>query len=307
MIPRNIGSMIMKSDSDGIIFDIQRYSIHDGPGISTIIFFKGCTLDCLWCSNPEGKKPGPDLTWNEHNCIHCEKCEILCPNGAIKETEKGLKIIDRKLCNYCGICDENCYANAMQLCGRYVSADEVISEVKKDTQFYLESGGGVTLSGGEPLAQPEFALKLLKGCKKNNLNTCVETAGHVPWENFESLAKYVDLFLYDIKLIDPIKHQECVGVSNELILENARRLSNINAKLLIRVPVIPEYNDDEENIKIIAQFTRELKSAQGLELLPYHKFGSAKWRRLDQKYLLEKIQPPPEHVMKMLRELAKIG
>src|SRR4030042_3713352 len=301
MIPRYIGSMVRTSDKDGIVFYIQRYSIHDGPGIRTLVFFKGCPLRCLWCSNPEGQKAHPELMWIEHNCIHCRKCEVLCPEGALSETENGQKVLKRELCTLCGICDENCYAGAIQLVGRYVSVEEVLKEVEKDRRFYEKSGGGITLGGGDPLAQPKFALKLLKENKKRGLNTVVETAGYAPWRILEGLVDYVDLFLYDIKIMNPQKHQEYTGVSNELILKNAQRLSALGDPMLIRVPIIPGYNDDEANIKVTARFAMGLKSSPGVELLPYFKLGTSKYRRLGREYPLAEVQPPSELDMERLR------
>ena len=303
MIPRHIGSMTKTSNQEGIIFDIQRYSIHDGPGIRTIVFFKGCSLRCSWCSNPESQSNLPEIMWLENSCIHCRKCEDLCPEGAFSETVEGLKHIDRNLCTRCGICDENCYADAMKLVGRYVTVSEVMEEVEKDKSFYNESGGGITLSGGEPLLQPEFASKLLRESKLRGFNTVVETAGYVPWKNFKRVVSDVDLYLYDIKSMDSEIHKRYGGFPNELILDNLKKLSLLGASVLIRVPIIPGVNDSTKNIRLTAEFAKSL-NAKGVELLEYHRLGVAKHRRLGKDYAMDEIASPKAEVMNRLKKLA---
>ncbi len=299
MIPRHIGSMLKTPDKDGIIFDIQKFSIHDGPGIRTVVFLKGCPMRCSWCANPESQSKDPELMWLDSLCRHCHKCENLCPQRGLSETPEGLKKIDRSICTACGICDENCYATSMQLVGRYVSVSEVLREVLKDKPFYEQSGGGITLSGGEPLAQPNFAGKLLQESKRLGLHTTVETAGGVPWRNIESLAKYVDLFLYDIKSMDSETHKRYTGVPNESILNNAEKLSALGAKILVRVPLIPGINDSEENMRLTAEFAKRL-NAQGVEILEYHNLGAPKYKRLDMEYTLSDVHPPSEELVKGL-------
>lgn len=305
MIPRHIGSMQKTSDKDGIIFDIQKFSIHDGPGIRTVVFLKGCPLRCSWCANPESQSKNPELMWLESLCRHCHKCENLCPEGALTESAEGLKKIDRSICTACGICDENCYATSMQLVGRYVSVSEVLREVEKDRPFYDQSGGGITLSGGEPLAQPDFARELLQESKRLGLHTVVETSGGVPWRNIEPLAQYVDLFLYDIKAMDSETHKRYTGVPNESILSNAEKLSALGAQILVRVPLIPGINDSEENIRLTAEFAKRV-NAQGVEILEYHNLGTPKYKRLDMEYRLRDVQPPTEEVVKNLKSICEL-
>ncbi len=304
MIPKSIGSIINSPDKDGIIFDIQKFSVHDGPGIRTIVFLKGCTLGCAWCSNPESQSKGLELMWREHLCTHCRKCEYICPYKAISESFNSQKVIDKKLCLKCGICEEGCHTGALQLIGRYVSVTEVMDEVEKDKAFYETSGGGITLGGGEPLAQAEFALKLLKESKARGISTAIETAGCVPWESFEQAAEYTDLFLYDVKSMNSEIHKNYIGTCNELVIKNLQKLKDLNAHIILRMPVIPGVNDSEENIRSFAQLAGILK-VDGIELLPFHNLSTAKYKGLDRDYPMNGTEPPSKENMRELKKFAK--
>ena len=271
----------------GTIFNIQRHSIHDGPGIRTIVFFKGCPLACLWCSNPESQGFEPELFLDPEKCIACGACAEVCPEGAVTKSGEGeLLLYRRELCTACGRCAEVCYAGARRVEGLTVSAREVLAEVLKDAAFFSRSGGGITLSGGEPLAQPRFAAELLRLSREEGLHTAVETAGHVPWENFETVLDLVDLFLYDLKHHDPEKHFAGVGAGNGLILENLQELSFRSARVVIRVPVIPGYNDRPEDLLAPAEIALRF-GIEELHFLPVHRYGSGKYR------LLGKTDPMP--------------
>ena len=271
----------------GRIFNIQRHSIHDGPGIRTIVFFKGCPLGCLWCSNPESQGFEPELFFDPGKCIGCGACVEVCPNGAVtKAGEEDHLLYRRELCIACGRCAEVCYAGARHVEGKTVSAGEVVAEVLKDAPFFSRSGGGITLSGGEPMAQPLFAAELLRLSQTEGLHTAVETAGHVPWENFEAVLHLVDLFLYDLKHHDPEKHASGVGAGNGLILGNLQKLRSRSAHVIVRVPVIPGYNDRPEDLREIADIALRY-GIDELHLLPVHRYGSGKYR------LLGKTDPMP--------------
>ncbi len=264
----------------GRIFDIQRFSIHDGPGIRTLVFLKGCPLRCLWCHNPEGINPDPELSFIPEKCIGCGYCFRACPRHA-HEMIDGSHVLDRSKCTVCGACTEECYAGALELIGREVSVEEVMREVLSDRPFYETSGGGMTLSGGEPLMQIDFTEALLAAAKDVHVHCCVETCGYADFTCFERIIRYVDLFLYDVKEIDDDRHIEFTGVPTGKIIENLRRLHDAGASIRVRVPVIPGYNDREDTFRGIADLVKGLPNLEGVELMPYHHLGSDKRRRLD--------------------------
>lgn len=266
---------------DGKIFDIQRFSIYDGGGIRTNVFFKGCNLRCLWCHNPESQNMKNELLFRKDKCIGCGKCGEICSNTF---TEK---------CTACGKCVSVCPRNAREISGRTVSADEVVRTVMRDKEFYLTSGGGVTLSGGEPLLQPEFAAEILEKCKAEGIGTAIETAGNVPWSVFERVLPYLDIILFDIKCLDEEKHKKYTGVSNSLILENAEKLKKTGKRLIFRTPVIPGVNDGE--VKEIGKFC----GGNEYEILAYHVTGCGKYNALGRKYQLD-IEPPCREFMEKL-------
>jgi pyruvate formate lyase activating enzyme len=265
----------------GSVFNIQRYSIHDGPGIRTTVFLKGCPLRCFWCQNPESQRKEPEILLFEDNCTRCGRCVEACPSGASSLSDTA-SVIDRSKCTGCGKCAEVCPNEARKLTGAAMTVDEVMEEVMRDASFYKNSGGGVTLSGGDPIAQPEFALALLRSCKGAGLHTALDTTGFTGWETLEKLLEYTDLVLFDIKQIDDVKHREGTNVSNKSILENARRIAGLKP-MRVRVPLIPGYNDSREEIRALARFVRSELGFVEIDLHPYNKLGEVKWERLDKE------------------------
>jgi pyruvate formate lyase activating enzyme len=291
----------------GLIFSIQRYSTEDGPGIRTTVFLKGCPLRCLWCHNPEGQEFFPQIAFNDSRCIGCKSCVTVCPQGAITFTTDRPRT-DREKCQSCGKCAEVCPTGARELIGKYMTAEEVFAEVERDTLFYRSSGGGVTVGGGEPTMQPGFLVEFLGKCHEQGIHTALDTSGYAEWKEMEEILKHVDLVLYDIKQIDPAKHAEYTGVSNELILENARRISSKRIPMIIRVPVIPGYMDGEDSIRRIMEFACILKSVARIDLLPFHRLGEPKYLKLGRNYAFEGTQPPTyEHMQKLKRLVASFG
>ena len=263
----------------GWIFDIQRFSIHDGPGIRTTVFMKGCPLRCVWCHNPEGLRPAPDLSFMSERCIGCGYCFRACRQGG-HVMEDGKHVLRREVCRVCGTCAEECYAAAIELIGREASVEEALDEVLRDRPFYETSGGGMTLSGGEPMMQPEFTAALLGAAKERGLHCCIETCGFADFHRFERVMPLVDLFLYDIKELDPARHREFTGVPNALIIENLRRLHERGARTRVRLPIIPGYNDREDHLAAVAALCRSLPRLEGVEVMPYHRLGTSKVARL---------------------------
>ena len=270
--------------SAGWIFNIQRFSIHDGPGIRTTVFLKGCPLRCLWCDNPESQSMERQMVFWDERCIRCNACMAVCPQSAIVADEAGRKQVSPERCDLCARCLEECYAGALERIGRLMTVDEVLSLVEEDRPFYEQSGGGVTLSGGEPMTQPGFSQSLLRGCHERGIHTAIETCGHASWKVCQTLLTHLDLILYDLKEVDPAKHRRYTGVSNELILDNLRRLARTGKPIVVRRPVIPGYNDDEESIHALARFVRELDTVPEINLLPYHRFSRGKYERLGWEY-----------------------
>lgn len=250
-----------------MIFDIQRSSFSDGPGIRTTIFFKGCNLKCAWCHNPESQSPEPQFLFYRDRCVGCGQCKKVCPN-------------DLQSCTLCGACEQVCEAEARKVCGRLYTTDELITECLKDQTFYEHSGGGVTLSGGECMLNIEFVEELLRKCKENGLHTAVDTAGCVPYSYFKRIIPYTDLFLYDVKCYDSEKHQKYTGVGNALILDNLKQLLRIGADVVIRIPIISGFNDSVEEMKKIKGILDTLGNVKDVELLPYHRMGNSKYEAL---------------------------
>jgi len=267
----------------GIIFNIQRYSIHDGPGIRTTVFIKGCPLRCYWCQNPESQERQPEIFLKKGLCTLCGKCLEACAAGAIRLGAKS-SLIDRSLCIGCGKCAAVCPNEARMLIGRYVTVDYVMSEVLKDVRFYRKSGGGVTLSGGDPADQPDFCVEILRRCKEAGLHTAIETAGFTTWEKLKRILEYTDYVLMDIKCVDEKKHYSGTGIFNRVILENAKKIYRIEKrKMIIRIPIIPGFNDAIEELKSIKQFVERELEATEIELLPYNNRGENKYLYLDRE------------------------
>lgn len=316
-----------------MIFDIRKYSIHDGPGIRTTVFMSGCPLSCWWCHNPESQSLRPVLLYRQSRCLGCGICAEVCPenvismgienqdtdsadeHGAFFEKSASIRPIreirvpeiftDREKCAQCQTCIASCYSGAREFSGKEVTVANVMSQVEREIPFYDESGGGVTFSGGEPLMQPEFLSALLKACKKQEIHVVVDTSGFANWQVFEQIRGEVDLFLYDLKLMDSEKHREATGAPNEPILKNLRKLSALGHKIVARIPLIPGINDDEKNLVESAKFLASLPHLEGVELMGYHDIAQAKYEALEREYALVGLKAPAEteihHAAELLR------
>ena len=279
----------------GWVFDLQRLSVHDGPGIRTTVFLKGCPLHCAWCHNPESQDPRPVLAFYENLCIGCGECLKACPRHC-HENRDGIHRIDRKKCIACGQCVKTC-TGALKLLGREMEVSEVLKEVLRDRSFYEASGGGMTLSGGEPFSQPEFALALLEAAKREGLHTAVETTGLCSAETLLKAQKHTDLFLYDFKESRTDLHRKYTGAGNEKILENLRALDNAGGQIILRCIVIPGINDRPDHFEAIAALAQRLKNVRQIHLEPYNNFGIGKAACIGETYPLEEITPPEEETV----------
>ncbi len=299
----------------GTVFQIQRFSIHDGPGIRTTVFLKGCSLRCFWCHNPEGRSPHPQIQYFSARCIACGACVEACPNSA-HELRGGVHVFHRERCRNSAGCVGGCYAQALQVCGRGMTVGQVMQEILPDRPFYESSGGGVTLSGGEPAVSSRFSREILEQCKREGLHTAMETCGEYPWEALEVLLPVTDLVMMDIKQMDPGRHREVTGRTNERILENARRLALAGKEMIVRTPVVPGVNDSEEDIRRVAGFVSELaglRSANGhaggrpmeYELLTFHRLASDTYSSLGEEYAASAIAPPTRERMSQLAGVAR--
>lgn len=273
----------MNTEVNGRIFDMQRFCTHDGPGIRTTIFLKGCPLHCAWCSNPESQLPSPQLLFHANLCKGCGRCVEKCPSGAIRMKDGQLSF-DRSLCTDCGACAQACRYEARTMSGRTVSVDEVVEFARKDWRYYLESDGGVTFGGGEALMQPDFLREMLLRLHDGlGYHTCLDTTGFTSWEIFSSLLSHLNLILLDIKHMDDAEHKRLTGVSNQQILKNAKKLGEIHFPVLIRVPLIPRYNDTPKNVRALGAFLQGCGLTK-VEIMPYHTYGLSKYTALGKTY-----------------------
>lgn len=277
------------SSVKGMVFNIQRYSLHDGPGIRTTVFLSGCGLACAWCSNPESKSLRGRLMHNEKRCLRCGRCVAACLEGAITMIADEPRI-DRERCTLCGECANTCAPHALHLSATEMSVSDVMAVVEADRPFYRRSGGGVTLSGGEPLLQPDFAREILTSARSAGINTALETAGLVAWPALEAVLPLVDYLLYDVKHLDVEAHRRGTGASNAVILDNLVKAAPLARSLIVRVPIVPGFNACNSDVRSIALFARDLH-ADEVHLLPYHRLGQAKYGQLDQEYSCEEVEP----------------
>ncbi len=289
----------------GIVFNIQHYSIHDGPGIRTSVFLKGCFLRCVWCQNPESQSKEPELYFFEERCTGCGSCVAVCPVQAI-QVKDGKSFTERNICNGSGKCAPVCFNDARSIMGREMTANEVFQKVKGDELFYKRSNGGVTITGGEPLFQADFSRTILMLCKQAGIHTAIETCGFANWEIFKEVLRYTDLVLFDLKQMNSEKHREYTGVPNELILENVRKIvHDLKIPVRLRIPVIPGYNDSEQDIHDFAKFiSGELDASLPVHFLAYHRLGESKYERLGITDKNVSITPPSNEQMSELQRIA---
>ncbi|MFH0849664.1 MAG: glycyl-radical enzyme activating protein [Candidatus Bathyarchaeota archaeon] len=290
-------------EEQGIVFDVKHFAIHDGPGIRTTVFLKGCPLRCLWCHSPESQSLTPEIMVYPERCTGCEACIEACPLGAL-ETPGDPK---PEGCTHCGACAEACYSGARVLLGASLTVEEAMISVRKDRRLHAASGGGVTVSGGEPTHQPGFTYALLRALKEEGYHTALDTCGHAPWETLERMMPLTDLFLYDLKHVDPDVHRRLTGMDNDLILSNLRRLSDVDACIVVRVPLIPSLNDSEEHLESLAGLLRDL-NVDAVEILPYHRLGVPKYESLGRRYALPDLEPHSEaHLLRVQERLRASG
>lgn len=289
----------------GLVFNLMRFALHDGPGIRTTVFLKGCPLSCWWCHNPESQSCEPEVMYAAGRCITCRDCCDACSHGALHWDNGPVR--DPSLCLLCGDCAEACPAEARRLIGKRMTVPELLNLLRRDCVFFDESGGGVTFSGGEPLAQPEFVIAALEACKAHGISTVVDTCGFAPSETVRRVARYTDLFLYDLKLMDDTRHCNYAGVSNVLILENLALVAREHGNVIVRIPVIPGVNDDDGNIEESLRFLEDL-GLRTVNLLPYHQAGVEKYNRLQAAYRLEEMKPSsPERTKELAARLESRG
>ena len=288
---------------DGTIFDIQRYSIHDGPGIRTTVFFKGCPLSCKWCANPESQKIFAQIFYRKNKCKVCGKCVEICPLGAISLKSDSIEL-DRALCDLCMKCVDACSTHALSRTGTIEPLKSIIEEISSDELFYRNSGGGITVSGGEPLFQPKFLKALLEEARERSLHTAVDTCGFAKWKVIEEILDYTDIILFDLKHLDSVEHKKATGVGNELILENFQRIIEKKKRIWVRIPVIPGFNDSEQHIEKMADFLSKMP-IEKVSLLAFHEWGKTKYKALGIDFPLNGVSTLEEEKLVPVREILK--
>lgn len=303
------GSPASTGPLKGIVLNIQHFSTHDGPGMRTTVFLKGCTLRCKWCSNPESIHPKPELAYDVRKCIGKDECGFClkeCPESAIFHVDSDVRVqVNWDLCTNCGKCVPVCPPKALSLFGQEMTVDEVLDDVAKDSSTYRESGGGITLSGGECQVQADFAAALLAGAHERGMNTAIESAFNVPWSHVEKVLPHVDTVLHDIKLTSPEAHKQWTGAENTRIRENLKRAYEAfpDKKFVARTPIIPGVNDDEAHVRATLEFIKPHKNVVDYELLPYMRFGESKYGFLGRVYEMQDFEPPPAALMARLRAI----
>jgi pyruvate formate lyase activating enzyme len=282
--------------AEGTVFNVQRYSIDDGPGIRTTVFLKGCPLRCPWCSNPESQNPKPELSYRYTSCTKCGTCVGLCPKGAPTLTDDGISI-NRALCETCGECVKACPSDALKISGELISLDKVWKTIRKDAVYYETSGGGVTCSGGEILSQPDFVAAVFSRCRDEGIHTCADTSGFGSPEALGKVLEYTDLVYFDLKLMDEQKHEELIGAPLSVVTRSLRAIAERKIPVVIRVPLIPGYNDSDENLLAIANIASELVPETTVHILPYHKYGANKYAAVGMRYTLDDLaENTPENL-----------
>ena len=284
------------------VFDVQFSSYHDGPGIRTVIFLKGCNLSCLWCQNPESQKVCPELLHFDNLCIRCGKCVDLCPHHCFS-VFNNKKVFNRDLCDACGVCVDNCVSESLQLTGRKMLEGDILDEIMRDADIYKLSGGGITVSGGEPLLQADSVAELFRLAKAAEINTAIETAGCVNPTELQKVKPYLDYALFDIKTLDKKKHMEFCGGSNRFVDLNLKMLEQNEITTHIRVPIIPGFNDTPEDVETIAKYSCGFSQITEIQLLPFHKLGAGKYTALDRTYGVANIETPSSETMENLRRI----
>lgn len=299
--------MIDDARLEGLIFDIEKFAVHDGPGIRTAVFVKGCPLRCLWCHNPESQAREPEPGFLARRCIEaCDDCIRVCRHDAlVAARDDGAPSIRirRERCTLCRDCVTACPTGGMAVIGESMTVEEVFAQVRRNQSFYRHSGGGVTVTGGEPLTQWTFVRALLRRCREHAISTALDTCGHGSWEHLSAMLEFTDLLLYDVKEIDSATHARLTGVPNTVILDNLRRAAELGVPTAVRIPLIPGHNDSEANVRAIGELVRQLPNVVQIELLPYHRLGETKYRWLDRGYRLSGLTAPPESRVELLRGL----